>query len=215
MEALYGEARRIEASERALVRGLLAGDEGSFRELCDVYLPYVLRFALRRLAGDRELAREMVQTTAVRAIAKLETFRGDAAFASWLCAICRNEIAAHFRRAGRAPVDAGHEPDELEALAARVEHAPDGPERELLRRERAELVHAALDELPPHYGQALEWKYLEELPVEEIARRLALGAKAAESLLTRARGAFRDGFRRMERNGQRSEAMPRAKAVMS
>jgi DNA-directed RNA polymerase specialized sigma24 family protein len=55
----------------------------------------------------------------------------------------------------------------------------------------------ALDHLSPHYGeegQALEWKYLDGLSVKEIAARLRLAPKAAESLLTRARRAFRDGF---------------------
>jgi RNA polymerase sigma factor (sigma-70 family) len=58
----------------------------------------------------------------------------------------------------------------------------------------AQRVHAVLDRLPPRYGRALEWKYLEELSVKEIARRLEVGPKAAESLLTRARLAFRDAM---------------------
>jgi len=51
-----------------------------------------------------------------------------------------------------------------------------------------------LDYLPAHYGSALEWKYLDDLSVREIAARLGMGEKAAESLLTRARRAFRDAF---------------------
>jgi DNA-directed RNA polymerase specialized sigma24 family protein len=51
--------------------------------------------------------------------------------------------------------------------------------------------------LPDRYGDALKWKYLEELPVEQIAGRLGVGHKAAESLLTRARAAFRDSFSRV------------------
>jgi DNA-directed RNA polymerase specialized sigma24 family protein len=51
-----------------------------------------------------------------------------------------------------------------------------------------------LDALPRRYGDALEWKYVLGLTVEEIAGRLGLGPKAAASLLTRARQAFRDGF---------------------
>ncbi len=57
----------------------------------------------------------------------------------------------------------------------------------------------ALDQLPSHYGSALEWKYLEELSVKEIASRLKLSPKAAESTLTRAREAFRDGFTALTR----------------
>ncbi len=51
-----------------------------------------------------------------------------------------------------------------------------------------------LDALPRAYGDALEWKYVHGHSVREIAARLNLGEKAAESLLTRARQAFRDGF---------------------
>ena len=58
----------------------------------------------------------------------------------------------------------------------------------------ASLVRRVLDTLPPHYADALEWKYIDEVPVQEIAGRLGLGVKAAESLLTRAREAFRDAF---------------------
>ena len=57
------------------------------------------------------------------------------------------------------------------------------------------FVQRVLDELPSHYADALEWKYIDELPVQEIADRMGLGLKAAESLLTRSRASFRDVFR--------------------
>jgi RNA polymerase sigma-70 factor (ECF subfamily) len=56
------------------------------------------------------------------------------------------------------------------------------------------LIQAALDGLPHHYGDVLEWKYVDGLSVQEIAARLAIGPKAAESCLTRARGAFREAI---------------------
>jgi DNA-directed RNA polymerase specialized sigma24 family protein len=70
------------------------------------------------------------------------------------------------------------------------------PEQTMLSSEKANLVHLALDSLPPHYGRALEWKYLEDLPVKEIASRLEMSPKAAESLLTRARLSFREEYSR-------------------
>ncbi|MDX1503435.1 MAG: RNA polymerase sigma factor [Thermoanaerobaculia bacterium] len=179
--------------ERRLVRRMVAGDEQAFELFADEYLPPLYRFACRRLRGDTELAREVVQATVVKAIANLTGFRGEAGLSTWLCACCRNEIAAHFRGATRAGLAVGI--DRLEEGAA---HPPDppppGPEALLLQRERGERVHEALDTLPPRYGRALEWKYLQDLPVLEIAGRLNLGAKAAESLLTRARLAFRTAY---------------------
>jgi DNA-directed RNA polymerase specialized sigma24 family protein len=56
----------------------------------------------------------------------------------------------------------------------------------------------ALDGIPGHYAQALEWKYLDRLSVQEIAGRLGVQTKAAESLLTRARQAFRAGYESLQ-----------------
>jgi len=64
----------------------------------------------------------------------------------------------------------------------------------LQKKETARLVQVVLDRLPGHYGDALEWKYIEGLSVAEIASRLGVATKATESLLARARVAFRDAF---------------------
>ena len=56
-----------------------------------------------------------------------------------------------------------------------------------------------LDRLPARYGEALELKYIEGRSVEEIGDRLGIGQTAAQSLLARARIAFRDGWRRYSR----------------
>ena len=87
--------------------------------------------------------------------------------------------------------------ESVEARLPEVGSTAPGPEQELLCRESGELVHAVLDQLPPRYGRALQWKYLERLSVDEIGSRLEIGTKAAESLLSRARAAFRAGYLRL------------------
>lgn len=193
MTAVSLAAHREKKDERGLVDRMLAGDEAAFDTFADSYIPQLYRFARNRLRGDQDLVRDIVQTTLCKAIAKLSTFRGEAALMTWLCACCRNEIAAHFRRLKRPMREVELPADDGSKEAV---HAPvaDGPEPLLLRKENAELVHTALDLLPPRYSKALEWKYIEGLPVKEIAARMELGPKAAESLLTRARHSFRDAF---------------------
>lgn len=178
--------------EKALVRRMLAGDEAAMEELADGWFPGLYRFALARLHGDSELTREIVQTTVCKALAKLGSWRGEAALFTWLCACCRNEIRMYYRQRKGAPQWV-----ELEDDGYPDDAAPD-PER----REEARLVHAALDLLPPHYARALEWKYVERLPVQEIAERLRLKIKAAESVLTRARRAFREVYGRLDPAGR-------------
>jgi len=191
-----GSQDEEDGGEGALVRNLLAGDEAAFDRFADDYVPPLYRFAQRRLR-DHDLSEEIVQAAVCKAIAKLSTFRGEAGLSTWLCAICRNEIAAHFRRRGRRKeVPLEEEPVADPGLAG-AGPIP-GPEDELFSRERGELVHETLDALPPAYGRVLEWKYLERIPVVEIAGRLGVGPKAAESMLTRARRAFRELYRRLE-----------------
>lgn len=190
--------------ERLLVRRMIAGDEGAFEEFADDYIPAVYRFAAARLRHDRELTREIAQATLVKALGSLASFRGEASLITWLCACCKSEIAAHFRRRGTRPVEVEWT-EERVAESRTPGRAPEhGPERSMLRGEAAELVHVALDGLPPRYAQVLEWKYLDNLPVKEIADRLELKAKAAESLLTRARNSFREVYARLQ-TGSRHE----------
>jgi RNA polymerase sigma-70 factor, ECF subfamily len=193
--------RDLRREERLLVERMLAGEEPAMEEFADGYFPGLYRFALARLHGDSELARELVQTTVCKVLAKLATYRGEAPLLTWLCACCRNEIRMHFRHGDRLARAAGL-PEEASEADLFTGGAPGtDPEGALAHKQEAHLVHAALDLLPPHYARALEWKYMDRLPVAEIAGRLQMGAKAAESLLTRARRAFREGYERLSRSG--------------
>ena len=191
---------RTPESDRKLVRRLLAADETAFDEFAARYLEALYRFALRRLDGDRELSREIVQRTLCKAFGKLSTYRGEGPFFGWLCACCRNEILMHFRSERSRPASVGLAEESLPEAALRAP-GKRRPDRELLRSERGEHVHLALDLLPDHYARALEWKYLQGLSVQVIADRLERSAKAAESILTRARAAFRDRYEEVRRIG--------------
>jgi len=181
--------------DRELVARMTAGSEEAFGDFFDRYFPALFRFAFSRL-GEEDAAEEAAQAALVRALTRLRTYRGEAALFTWLCTFCRHEIAAIVekrRRAGTAVAlveDAPEVRAALEVLAG----ADAGPEDALRKKETARLVQATLDALPPRYGDALEWKYVQGLSVRELAERLAVGPKAAESLLTRAREAFREGF---------------------
>lgn len=187
-------------TDKELVRRLIAGDGDAFEEFFDTYFPRLFRFALVRLHQDADAAEEVVQAALGRVVGKLATYRGEAALFTWLCTFCRNEISAFYRKRSRRPhqVDLIEEAPEVRAALESLLTSADGdPEEALHRQEVARLVQVTLDHLPPRYGDALEWKYIHGLSVNEIAVRLEVGPKAAESLLGRARKAFRDGFAAM------------------
>ena len=177
---------------------MLAGEEAAFDRFADTYLSALYRFALPRLDGDTETARDIVQTTVCKAITKLSSFRFEASLLTWLCACCRNEILMHFRRSQRDSQTTELNEEVLMHQAPSYKATQlDAPDDAVIRQEASELVHIALDLLPAHYSRALEWKYFEKLPVREIADRLELGLKAAESLLTRSRNAFRERYQEL------------------
>lgn len=176
---------------------MLAGDERAFRAFFELYFPRVYRFALPRLRGNEDTAKDVVQSTLIKAMRKLDAWRGDASLFTWLCQICRREIADHVRSQQRrsSKVVLIDDSDEVRAALENIEApASDDPLRHADSAELKRLVHAVLDRLPNRYGEALEMKYVEGHSVEEIGQRLGIGHAAAQSLLARARVAFRDGL---------------------
>jgi RNA polymerase sigma-70 factor (ECF subfamily) len=184
-------------SDLGLARRMSAGDERAFAEFFDAYFGGIYRFALARLRQDEDAAQEVAQATLARAAFKIASFRGEAALFTWLCTFCRHELHAYRRRNPFAARAVELREDQLEVRAALESLAGEPEPGSTAAARRADVVRAVqvtLDALPRRSGDALEWKYVLGLSVEEIAERLGLGPKAAESMLSRARQAFRDGF---------------------
>ena len=177
-----------------LIRRMRCGDERAFDVFFDAYFPRLFRFAVRRL-GNEDAAEDVVQAALVIAMRKIGSWRGEAALFTWLCTICRHELSAYWARTGRQPVTLplDDHPDTRAQIESLAQDEP-GPYAELERQDLSDRVRVTLDYLPRPYGDVLTWKYIEDLSVVEIAGRLGSTAKAAESMLTRARVAFRDGF---------------------
>lgn len=180
-----------------LARRVARGDRGAFDSFFDDYFPRLYRFSLVRTGGDESLAEELAQATLCQVMSKLHTYRGEASLFTWLCQICRRQLSATMRLAANDPkrrvvLDDG---DAVRAALESLSAGADDPERAARGQEIARLVQGVMDYLPERYALALQMKYVQGARVKEIAARLGVGEKAAESTLTRARAAFRDGFR--------------------
>ncbi len=195
--------------DRRLVKLLLAGDERAFDRFFEDNFARLFRFALIRLSDDPDAAREVAQITLSKAIRKLHTYKAEAALFTWLCAICRNETSDWLARQGRyrehivlvedfpdvqAAIDSFQSPEQL------------NPEAHYKRVELLRLIQVALDQLPPNYGDVLEWKYIEGHSVKEIAERINLGTEATQSLLARAKRAFADVYSSLADGLERHES---------
>jgi RNA polymerase sigma-70 factor (ECF subfamily) len=185
------------SDDKHLAERMLKGDQRAFDEFFRGYFDRLFRFALVRMNHDRDAAEDVVQQTLCKAVEKIGLYRGEAALFTWLCRICRNTIVDTFRAADRprANVIPFEENEEVRlALESLSGLETDEPERRLINQQLSRLVRVVLDYLPRRYGQVLEWKYIEGHSVNEIAEFLGVAPKAAESTLTRARNAFKEGF---------------------
>lgn len=179
-----------------MARRVGRGDAGAFDAFFREYFPRLFRFSMTRVDNDTNLAEEIVQRTMCVVVRKLAGYRGEALLFTWLCQICRNEMAAVFRQRGiegqRAPLEDNPAVQAaLESLSADL----GDPAADYGSDEVARFVRVTLEYLPARYSRALEMKYLQGCSVAEIGMALNLSSKAAESVLTRARAAFREGFR--------------------
>ena len=182
--------------DRQLARDVGDGNANAFDQFFKEYFPRLFRFALGRVDNDPALAEEVVQRTMCIVVRKMGNYRGEALLFTWLCQICRNEMAAVFRQRGdqyREHLPIEDHPAVQAALESMFadDYRPESAQRQ---QEIAEFVRATLQHLPLRYARALEMKYVGGHSVIEIARELEVSEKAAESLLTRARKAFKDGF---------------------
>jgi len=186
-------------------RDALAGKDGAVQRLADEALRPLYRFCLYRVGRNHHVCEEVVQETLLRAIRRLKQYdpkRSGGNVFPWLTGLARNEIRRALSRE-RSVADLerfwAKMDDQLLSLYAMLESEPFGRDL-LVRDETREMVNATMAQLPPHYGQALETRYVLGKSVREVAGVLGTSVKAAESLLTRAREAFRATFLTMTKN---------------
>jgi len=182
--------------DRELVDRLLRGEARAFEEFFCEYYPKLYRFARRRSPDDAAAAEDVAQGTLCRALESLGSYRSEAALFTWLCTLCRREMSERWRGSGvqsGVPL-AEDDPQVRAALESLLASEHSDPVSATDREQVRSVIRAALDYLPAPYGDILEWKYLHDLPIAEIAGRLGRSPKAVESLLTRAREAFRETF---------------------
>ena len=176
-----------------LIRAVQAGDAAALETLYQRYLPPVWRFAVARLAGDTAAAEDVVSETFLAAVRRVGRLRPEGgSLVGWLLGIARHKVGDVYRRRSRVHTGAA-----AEQRAAAAEADADPSARLESAETRARVVEA-LDALPDEQRIALEWKYLEELSVRDIADRLGRSEKAAETILYRARKAFREAYERRD-----------------
>ena len=177
------------ADDLGLARRAGAGDESASAALYDRYADLLFAFIHHRLDESPRDVEEVWQETWLAAIRSLPGYRGESRLFTWLAAIARNKIADHCRRRGCRRIELLSDVSPAR-LAALMDKGP-LPEDVVQRRATRAYVVQAMAALPEECRTALVARYADERSVGEVARLLGRSYKATESLLSRARTAFR------------------------
>ncbi|MBX7257378.1 MAG: sigma-70 family RNA polymerase sigma factor [Candidatus Hydrogenedentes bacterium] len=181
----------LDEDEHALRTAALSGDETAWRVLYERHFNALFAHVHRETMCDLHRTQEIVQDCWLVAVKKMRAFdpaKGN--FGVWLCGIADRLLANDRRRWARRN-RLNHE------IAAGTAIAPPA----MGEGERFALV---LGSLPDRYQIVLRAKYEQEQSVAEIARTWGQNVKTVESLLTRARAAFRQAFAQLEQEHTKS-----------
>lgn len=155
------------------------GDEVAFRDWYDRALPRVYRYLYHRCGRDVSLAEELTQDTFAEAVRSGRRTGTHPDAVAWVLGIARHRLADHFRRLARQ-----------ERRLAQLAALPTPTEAPGQVWPDADLADA-LASLPAMQRAAVILRYVDDLPVREVAGQLGRSEKAVESLLSRGREALR------------------------
>jgi RNA polymerase sigma-70 factor (ECF subfamily) len=172
--------------DRGLAKRLKEGETTALQELYSATFAPLYRFAYFQAQGDHEVAQEIVHDAFLEAVRSISNYLPDkGSLQAWLCGIARNRVRALRRE------------QDSERKAVRSLAASRPAEQTVVETDKPDMrvsINAALALLPNTYSDVLIQKYVKDKSVREIATETGQTEKAVESLLSRARAAFRESF---------------------
>lgn len=161
------------------------------------YAPRVYNLARRMLGNDAD-AEDVTQEVLLQVVRKLDTFRGEAQFPTWLHRVTVNMALAH--RGKRAKREEREVPDPLGSFSDNGQHGGPikrwdvEPEQHAINRETHDLIERAVAEMPEKYRDVYVLADIEGLSNSDISDMLGLSVPAVKSRLHRGRLLLRNAL---------------------
>lgn len=178
-------------TDNELISRVLSGERDDYAELVRRHHARVHGLCASMVGVSA--AEDAAQEVFLKAYDRLEDYRGDSAFSTWLYRVASNHCLDVLRREGR------RRSESLEALAeregARIERLFSEPDDAVRSLEDADLVRRVLAELPEDYRLILTLREMEGLEYKELMTALDCSMDSVKAKLQRARRRFREALR--------------------
>jgi len=179
----------VQADEAALIRAAQAGDRAAFEQLVRAYDRGVLRLAMNLLRSPED-AKDIYQEAFLRVYRKLDTFRFDCAFQTWLYRIVTNLCLDHLRKKTvrkEEPTMVATPEGMLDRMDLVPESRADGdPQRQLFSGQLRQRVKEVLAQLSPRERLVFEMRHYQGMRLRAIGESLGTSEEAAKNCLFRA-----------------------------
>jgi RNA polymerase sigma-70 factor (ECF subfamily) len=183
----------LATDDLTLVQRVRTGDQRAFKLLVERYQRKVYAIALG-MVKDREEAKDITQESFVKVYRYLDHFKGDSSFYTWLYRVTVNNCIDAMRRKGTARAHDHVELDEeanMDLSEARIgalgTRLGTNPQKSALRRELADKITAAIQQLPEAHRQILLLREVEGMSYEDLANILKIPKGTVMSRLFHAR----------------------------
>ena len=170
-------------ADAAIIRRVADGDARACRQLVEELLPAIIGFSYRML-GDGGVAEDVAQEAFLRLWRQAPKWRAEARVATWLHRVAYNLCIDRIR--ARRDVSVAEIPEVADPV--------DGPMTRHHRQEVADLVTAAIADLPERQRAAITLVHYQDLGNLGAAAVMGISVEALESLLARGRRTLRDAL---------------------
>lgn len=165
----------------------IKGDEKAYQQLVEKY-NRALYFHIQKMIKEKELVEDLVQEVFIKAFNNLTSYSNEYAFSTWLYRIATNHTIDYLRKKKLQTLSI-NDPVKTKDGEMQVQ-LPDNSfatDREIIRKQRQAIIHAAIEDLPDKYRMVIEMRHMEEKSYQEISELLDLPLGTVKAHIFRAR----------------------------
>ena len=182
---------RVDASQSSLeddkwVQLAVKGDEKAYAELSNKYQK-PLYFHIRKMIRETDYVEDLVQDIFMKAFKNLKNYKNDYAFSTWLYRIATNHTIDYLRKKKLHTFSINTDSSDEDQAPIQLEDEDTHTDEPMIRRQRKNKVHEAIDQLPEKYRLIILKRHIEEKSYQEISEEMDIPLGTVKAHIFRAR----------------------------